>query len=280
MTTIMLTGSNGQLGIALNKELSKVPDIKIINTDIAELDICNLDSVLYFINQNRPDIIINCAAHTAVDLCEKEENRAFLINAIGPRNLAIAANSIDATIVHVSTDYVFSGEDNKRYNEFDSVNPQSAYGRTKLRGEEFVKAFSNKYFILRTAWLYGEGNNFVKTMLRLAESHDEVSVVSDQYGSPTSAKELARVIASLINTSQYGTYHATCEGECSWSDFAREIFRLTEKSTKVNDISTAEYNAPAKRPAYSVLDNYMLDNTTDIRFKNWQDALVEYIDNI
>ena len=277
MKKIMITGCNGQLGRALNVELSSMSNIEIINTDVNELDICNLNAVMDFVNEHKPEIIMNCAAHTAVDKCESEEDTAFLINAIGPRNLSIAANEIDATLLHISTDYVFSGDDNKRYNEFDTVNPQGAYGRTKLKGEEFVKDFTNKYYILRTAWLYGDGNNFVKTMLRLSETNDIIRVVGDQYGSPTSAKELAKAMVALMDTKQYGTYHATCEGECSWADFAREIFRLANKSTKVESITTAEYKAAAKRPAYSVLDNYMFNTTTNIRFPNWKDALVEYL---
>ncbi len=277
---IMVTGCNGQLGRAINEEAKLDPQITVINTDVEDLDITKLEEVMAYIEAQKPDVIVNCAAHTGVDACETQEESAYGINAIGPRNLSIGANLVNATLVHVSTDYVFSGDDGKVYTEFDQVNPQGAYGRTKLAGENFVKEFANRYFILRTAWLYGDGNNFVKTMLRLAQTNDTVRVVGDQFGTPTSAKELAKAIMQLLQTREYGTYHATCEGECNWADFAREIFRQANLSTQVVSITTEEYNAPAKRPAYSVLDNYMFRLCTDIRFAKWEDALVEYMKSL
>ncbi len=277
---IMVTGCNGQLGRAINVEAKLDPQITVINTDVEDLDITKLEDVIAYIEEQKPDVIVNCAAHTGVDACETQEESAYRINAIGPRNLSIGANMVNATLVHVSTDYVFSGDDGKVYTEFDQVNPQGAYGRTKLAGENFVKEFADRYFILRTAWLYGDGNNFVKTMLRLAQTNDTVRVVGDQFGTPTSAKELAKAIMQLIQTREYGTYHATCEGECNWADFAREIFRQANLSTEVVSITTEEYNAPAKRPAYSVLDNYMFRLCTDIRFAKWEDALVEYMKSL
>ncbi len=277
---IMVTGCNGQLGRAINVEAKLDPQITVINTDVEDLDITKLEDVIAYIEEQKPDVIVNCAAHTGVDACETQEESAYRINAIGPRNLSIGANLVNATLVHVSTDYVFSGDDGKVYTEFDQVNPQGAYGRTKLAGENFVKEFADRYFILRTAWLYGDGNNFVKTMLRLAQTNDTVRVVGDQFGTPTSAKELAKAIMQLLQTREYGTYHATCEGECNWADFAREIFRQANLSTEVVSITTEEYNAPAKRPAYSVLDNYMFRLCTDIRFAKWEDALVEYMKSL
>lgn len=277
MKRIMITGCNGQLGRAMNQEVIGNKDIFMINTDVEDLDITKIEDVIAYIEEEKPDYIINCAAHTAVDACETQEESAYRINAIGPRNLSIAANQVRATLVHISTDYVFSGDDNKRYNEFDQTNPQGVYGKTKLSGENFVKEFAQKYFILRTAWLYGEGKNFVQTMLRLAKTNDTVRVVGDQFGTPTSTKELAQAIMELIKTREYGTYHATCEGECSWADFAKEIFKLAKLDVTVESITTEEYNAPTKRPAYSVLDNYMFSLTTDIKFANWQEALAEYI---
>jgi dTDP-4-dehydrorhamnose reductase len=212
-----------------------------------------------------------------VDACETELEKAYAINAIGPRNLSIAAKEVGAKMIHVSTDYVFSGDASRPYTEFDKVGPKGAYGTTKLAGEKFVEAFADKYFILRTAWLYGDGKNFAKTMLRLSETNDKVRVVGDQVGSPTSAKELARAIAYLIPTENYGLFHATCEGVCSWADFAKEIFHLANKSTVVESITTEEYAAKAERPAYSVLDNMMFRMTSDFRFAEWKDALSEYI---
>ena len=279
---ILVTGCNGQLGRAINQQYAGDTDVEMINTDVfqpdvMELDITNIDKVLSVILEVKPDVIINCAAHTAVDLCESQQDAAYRINAIGPRNLSIAAAKVGAKMVHVSTDYVFEGNGTKPYMEFDTPNPQGMYGATKLAGEQFVQQFAKDYFIIRTAWLYGEGKNFVKTMLRLAESNDTVRVVGDQYGTPTSAVELSKAIKSLIPTSNYGIFHGTCEGMCSWADFAKEIFRQAGKDTKVDYITTAEYPTPAVRPAYSVLENYMLKLTTDFSFASWEDALAAYM---
>ncbi|MBR6637330.1 MAG: dTDP-4-dehydrorhamnose reductase, partial [Lachnospiraceae bacterium] len=202
---------------------------------------------------------------------------AYKINALGPRNLSIAASKVGAKMVQISTDYVFSGDADKPYTEFDEPAPQGVYGKSKLEGELFVKQFADKFFIIRTAWLYGDGKNFVKTMLRLAETNDKVRVVSDQYGSPTSTKELAKIIDKLLWTENYGTYHGTCEGSCSWADFAKEIFRLAGKNTEVDYITTAEYPTPAKRPAYSVLEKFMLKLTVGYKPADWHDAIAEYI---
>lgn len=279
---ILVTGCNGQLGRAINQQYANDTDVEIINTDVfqpdvMELDITDIDKVLSTMEEVKPDVIINCAAHTAVDLCESQQDAAYRINAIGPRNLSIATAKIGAKLVHVSTDYVFEGNGTKPYMEFDTPNPQGMYGATKLAGEQFVQQFAKDYFIIRTAWLYGDGKNFVKTMLRLAETNDTVRVVGDQYGTPTSAEELAKAIKYLIPTSNYGIFHGTCEGMCSWADFAKEIFRLAGKDTKVEYITTAEYPTPAVRPAYSVLENYMLKLTTDFSFATWEDALAAYM---
>lgn len=274
---VFVTGCNGQLGRAVNLQYKDNPKVTFVNTDVADLDITKVDDVISAVKAEKPDVIVNCAAHTAVDACETDWDNAYRINAIGPRNLSLAANEVNAKLVHISTDYVFDGKGSRPYTEFDKVNPQGAYGKTKLAGEEFVKAFANKYFIIRTAWLYGDGKNFVKTMLRLSETNDAVSVVNDQVGSPTSAKELAGAIAHLIPTDNYGLFHGTCEGVCSWADFTEEIFRLKGLSTKVNRITSAEFNAKAPRPAYSVLENYMLKLTTDYKFAQWEDAIAEYL---
>lgn len=287
MKKIMVTGCNGQLGRAINKEYAK-DDVEFINTDIAEgepvisLDITDVDAVLALAEKARPDVIINCAAHTNVDACETQWDLAYRINAIGSRNLSIAASKYDIKLIHVSTDYVFPGTSPKPLTEFDAVDPISAYGKTKLEGENFVKEFAPKHFIFRTAWLYGDGKNFVKTMLKLSESHDVITVVSDQFGSPTSAAELAKMIHFLEPTENYGTYHATCEGQCSWADFAVEIFKKAGKDTVVKYVTTEEYNSPAKRPAYSVLDNYMLRLVAGSRFQmaEWKDALDVYMKEI
>ncbi|MCI8299129.1 MAG: dTDP-4-dehydrorhamnose reductase [Lachnospiraceae bacterium] len=289
MKKILITGANGQLGRALDMEY-KEEDVQFIRTDVAEsegitaLDITRIEDVLSLVSLKQPDVIINCAAHTNVDKCETQEDLAYKINAIGARNLSIAAQKADAKLIQVSTDYVFSGDASEPITEFDTPGPVSAYGRTKYAGEEFVKEFSNRHFILRTAWLYGDGHNFVKTMLKLAETHDTLSVVKDQLGSPTSATELARLIHYLEPTENYGTYHATCEGMCSWAEFADAIFARAKKDVKVTHVTTQEYRSmnpqSAKRPAYSVLDNYMLRLTGDYRMSSWQAALDEYMETL
>lgn len=277
MKKIMVTGCNGQLGRAVNRYYKNASDISFVNTDVEELDITNIDAVMKLARGVKPYAIINCAAHTGVDACETQFERAFAINAIGARNLAIAAGETGAKLMHISTDYVFDGKGTRPYVETDDPNPQGAYGATKLAGEEFVKEFADRYFILRTAWLYGDGRNFAKTMLRLSETNDKVRVVNDQFGSPTSAEELTKAIDALLFTENYGLFHATCEGSCNWAEFAREVFRLAGKTTEVEGITTEEFGAQAARPAYSVLDNRMFRLTTDFTFADWHDAIAAYM---
>ncbi len=280
MKKILVTGCNGQLGRAVNVLMGVNTDIEIINTDVADLDITRVDNVLDTVRSIKPDAIINCAAYTAVDASESDLDLAYRINAIGPRNLSIAATDIGARLMHISTDYVFDGKATKPYREFDEVNPQGAYGKTKLEGERFVAQFAERFYIIRTAWLYGDGKNFVKTMLKLSEDRDSVSVVSDQFGTPTSAAELAKAIDFLLFTDNYGLFHGTCEGSCCWADFTEEIYRIKGIHTRVNRITTDEYPTPAKRPAYSVLDNYMLRLTSDYEFADWHDAIREYLEQV
>ena len=285
MRKILVTGCNGQLGRAIQKEYGN--EVEFILTDVATgenilpLNIMDLDEVLKFVEDKKPDVIINCAAATNVDGCEKDWDFAYKLNALGPRNLAIAATKVGAKLVHVSTDYVFPGNATKPITEFDQQAPISAYGKTKYEGEKFVQQFADKWFIVRTAWLYGDGKNFVKTMLSLAETHDELSVVCDQLGSPTSAAELARMIHHLEPTENYGVFHGTCEGDTNWADFTEEIFKLKGINVKVNHVTSEEYKrmnpASADRPHYSILDNYMLRLTTDYRMADWHDALREYL---
>lgn len=286
MKKILVTGCNGQLGRAIRKEYA-ASDVEFINTDVVEgegvvsLDITDVDAVLKLVRAEKPDVIINCAAHTNVDKCEEQWDLAYKINAIGPRNLSIAATEADAKMIHVSTDYVFEGNGTRPYTEFDAPNPVSAYGKTKLEGENFVKEFAKKHFILRTAWLYGDGKNFVKTMLALAENHDELNVVCDQVGTPTSAVELAKMIHYLEGTENYGTFHATCEGDTNWADFAEAIFKRAGKNVKVNHVTSKQYKemnpASANRPAYSILEDYMIKLTGDFVMADWQDALDVYM---
>ena len=288
MKKLIITGCNGQLGRAINALCDKTNEYELINTDfnvegIRNLDITNLDEVMGLAKEVKPYAIINCAAHTNVDACEVQVDSARKINALGPRNLSIAATETGAKLMHISTDYVFPGDGNRPYTEFDTPSPKAMYGITKLEGENFVKQFAKNYFIIRTAWLYGDGKNFVKTMLRLSENHDEVSVVNDQIGSPTSANELAKAVMYLLCTDNYGLFHGTCEGQCSWADFTKEIYRLAGKSTKVNPVTSKQYKemnpASADRPHYSVLDNYMLRLTTDHKFAEWEEAIYNYINS-
>ena len=277
MKKIIVTGCNGQLGRAINEVYSNSSEFECVNTDI--------DAVNRLVAEVKPYAIVNCAAHTNVNGCETDIDNAYRINAIGPRNLSIAATRYGAKMMHISTDYVFDGNTDKPYIEFDTTNPQGIYGKTKLAGENFVKEFAKEYFIIRTAWLYGDGKNFVKTMLGLSEKYDKVTVVGDQFGSPTSAKELAKAMAYLLPTDNFGVFHGTCEGSTNWADFTREIFRLAGVKTEVETVTTEQYNKNASgiiapRPAYSILENYMLKLTTNHMFANWEDAIAEYIKDI
>lgn len=282
MKKVLITGCNGQLGRALFS-LLKDTDVEMINTDADTLDICDSAQVDKFMDMHKPDTIINCAAHTAVNKCEVDADNAERINALGPKNLAMAAERIGAQIVQVSTDYVFDGDAKTPYTEEDKTNPQSVYGRTKLAGEKAVIDNCKRYFIVRTAWLYGDGNNFVKTMLKLADKRDTLTVVNDQYGTPTSALELARMILHIIPSGEYGIYHGTCEGETNWYEFACEIMRQAGKEVKVVPVSTSEYKTEeksAKRPMYSVLENKKLNSMGSYRMKEWREAFTEYMEQM
>lgn len=281
MKKILITGCNGQLGRAVNRFYAGRTDLELVNTDVGELDIAKVDEVVSLVKEIEPYAMINCAAYTAVDLCETEREAAFKVNTLGARNLAIAAAESGAKLVHISTDYVFDGTKQGAYYETDPTGPASVYGATKAAAEQMVKELCNRFFILRTAWLYGDGKNFVETMLRIAENNSSVNVVCDQVGTPTSTKELAKGIDSLLFGDNYGLFHATCEGQCSWADFARKIFALAGKETEVRDVTTAQYLAAfpqqAKRPANSVLENYMFKMTDGYQFVNWEEAIAEYM---
>lgn len=287
MKRIFITGASGQLGLALNRLMKDREDYLPCRTDAAAsedgmvkaLDITDEAAVSALISEVKPDIIINCAAMTAVDLCESEEEKAYRINALGPEYLAKAAEKTGSKLVHISTDYVYDGQAVHPYTEEDATNPISAYGRTKLEGDRRVLQNCGSSFLLRTAWIYGEGKNFVKTMLRLAEGGNRIRVVSDQYGTPTSAMELARAILFLMETESFGVYHATCEGNTSWYEFALTIFQMAGKDVQVEAIPSKEYPTPAKRPMYSVLDNKNLRERHGYYMKDWKEALKEYMDD-
>jgi len=278
---ILVIGCNGQLGREIINQLevkkAKGEYIEILKCDKASLDISNFKEVDNYILENKPNVIINCAAFTNVDLSEEEVELAYKINALGAKNLAIASEKVKSKLVYISTDYVFKGDKNTPYKEDDATNPTSIYGKSKLLGEQYTKEFCSRYFIIRTAWLYGEGNNFVKTMIRLSESKKEINVVNDQIGSPTSTKDLAVCILNLINTEYYGTYHGTNNGFCSWYEFAKKIFEIKNIDINVNPITSDNFFSKVKRPSYSVLDNFMLRIIGLDNFKYWEDALKEYL---
>lgn len=286
MKKAFITGSNGQLGRELSKQLDEL-GIDYSGYDIPELDITDYNNALELVEKEAPDIIINSAALTNVDGCEVESEKAYAINSTGAENMAKIAKKLDIPIVQVSTDYVFEGtnENNRPYIETDEVNPQSVYGASKAEGEKKVAQTTDKHFIIRTAWLYGDGHNFVKTMLKLSENHPEITVVDDQVGSPTSTVDLAKAIINLAQTDNYGIYHGTCEGVCSWADFAKEIFKQAGKDTVVIPVSSEEYASKAgrpvaNRPSYSVLENKGLNDLALNTFRDWKESLNEYINNL
>lgn len=289
---ILITGSKGQLGNELSDiiksgkaEIGEVSEAmkksEVIALDVDELDITDLGQVKDKINNLKPDVVINCAAATNVDGCESNEDFAFKVNSIGPRNLAIASEEVGAKLVQVSTDYVFSGVGNKPLTEYDLTAPYSVYGKTKLLGENYVREFSSRYFIVRTAWLYGYvGHNFVYTMRRLGKEKDMITVVNDQRGNPTNANDLAYHILKLIETEEYGIYHCTGKGECTWYDFAKMIIELSGEKCEVKPCTSEEYKASAKRPEYSSLDNMMLRNTIGDEMRDWKDAIKSFISKL
>lgn len=288
---ILITGAKGQLGTELLRclragktELGPLPDkltrATVLATDIDTLDITNRHEVAAFVRHHQPNVILSCGAYTNVDACEANRDAAFCVNALGSRNLAMAAEEVGAKLLHVSTDYVFSGNASEPVAEFETPAPQLVYGKTKLLGEEYVRTLCTHYFIVRTAWLYGyAGTNFVKTILRLACEKGVVNVVNDQLGNPTNAADLAHHLLKLITTKEYGVYHCTGQGVCSWYDFACEIVRLSGIEAKVTPCTTQELARPAKRPAYSALDNAMLRATIGDEMRPWRDALACFFEN-
>lgn len=272
---ILITGAYGMLGSDLREVLKNQ---ELIVTGSKDLDITDEEKVIDFISENSPELVINAAAYTAVDDCETHYDDAYAVNALGPKNLAIACNKQDIPLIHISTDYVFDGTKRTPLIENDKLGPQSAYGKTKLEGEKFIQENTEKYFILRTAWLYGlHGNNFVKTMLDLAENHDEITVVNDQIGSPTYSFDLAVAITNLLFSDKYGIYHVTNEGECSWYEFAKLIFELSNVDVKVIPVTTEEFPRPAPRPHYSVLNNKKWNAAGFVPMRDYKEALSEYL---
>ena len=274
---VLVLGSKGQLGTELCISL-EAGSIDYVGVDKDDVNITMLDSVVNITSEVNPDIIINCAAYTQVDKCETEIDLAYAVNAIGARNAAIAAEKSSSKLIHISTDFVYDGHKRSPYYEFDEVNPISMYGKTKLAGEMFIKQFCKNSFIIRTSWLYGHhGANFVKTMLRLSESRSELSVVHDQVGTPTYVNDLVDAIIKVMSSERYGVYHFSNEGKCSWNEFAKKIFELSGKEIQVNEITGAEFGAPAERPSYSVMEKYMFRQEFDYKAPDWETSLKVYL---
>lgn len=274
---VFVTGVKGQLGHDVVDELTK-RGITAIGVDIEEMDITDGECVERVVREAAPDAVIHCAAYTAVDAAEENEELCRRVNAEGARNIAAVCKKLDIKMVYISTDYVFSGEGERPWEPEDERKPQSVYGQTKYEGELAVQELLEKYFIVRIAWAFGiNGKNFVKTMLKLAENHDTLRVVNDQFGSPTYTYDLARLLVDMVLTEKYGVYHATNEGSCSWYDFACAIFKEAGVSVNVVPVTTAEYGAKAKRPANSRMNKDKLTQMGFEKLPPWEDALKRYV---
>ncbi len=289
---LLITGSYGQLGNELltilkngRAEIGPISEAfegaEVIGVDADRLDITDAAAVMAFVKEHRPDVIFNCAAMTNVDGCETMFETAMKVNALGPRNLGMAASAVGAKLIHVSTDYVFAGNGTFPYCEWDSTAPNTVYGKSKALGEQYAMAQCPRTFVVRTAWLYGYvGHNFVKTMLKLGAERDRLTVVCDQRGNPTSANDLAYHLLKLALTEEYGVYHCTNEGECSWYDFACRIMEKGGRACEVAPCTTAEYPSKTPRPAYSSLNNLSLQCTVGNEMRPWEEALDMYLENL
>ena len=279
----LITGYKGQLGYDIKRELLKrgVDEKSILAVDREEMDITNKEAVFKVILDFRPDIIFHCAAYTAVDKAEDDEDNAYNINVTGTKNIVDASLEINSTVIYMSTDYVFDGTKEGYYTEEDEVNPKSVYGKTKYLGEEEVRR-NKKHFITRISWVFGiNGHNFIKTMLKLSDNHKEVNVVNDQIGSPTYTVDLAKILVDMSNTTKYGTYNVTNDLYCSWAEFAKNIFAINNKDVKVNEVSTEEYlkitnTKQAYRPRNSKLSKEKLVNMGFTMLPSYKDALRRY----
>lgn len=274
---ILITGANGMLAKSVIDQFKN--ENELILTDVMDLDITNNEKTNEFVNNLKPDYIINCAAYTAVDKAEEDIELAKKVNAIGPKNLAIAAKNNNATLIHISTDYVFNGDlnVNESYKEEDEINPVTVYGKTKAMGEKYIIDNCDNYYIFRTAWLYGDGNNFVRTMVKLGKEKEKVSVVMDQHGSPTYTVDLANIIYQVIQKKlPYGIYHSTNEGFTTWYDFTKRIYEISNINCKVNPVTSEQFIRPAKRPKNSKLSKQkLLEN--NIVIPKYEDALTRYL---
>ena len=276
---ILITGSNGMLGHDLIEVLKDSHELVL--TTSATLDITDKQKTIEFIRDNKPDIVINSAAYTDVDGCEENQELAYSVNGEGVRNLAIGCSEAKCPLVHISTDYVFDGSARDPIGEDGEIGPISVYGKSKLKGEEAILEILDEFFIIRTAWLYGiNGKNFPKTMMELAKSHPEITVVYDEVGTPTYTPDLARAISELIETNYYGIYHLTNSGSCSWCEFARYIFEVAGVDVKVVPVTASEFARPAPRPSYSVLENRKWVENGFEPLRSYKEAIKEYIELI
>ncbi|MBQ7927696.1 MAG: dTDP-4-dehydrorhamnose reductase [Methanobrevibacter sp.] len=276
---ILITGSNGMLGHDLEEVLKDKHELVL--TTSKTLDITDKDKTMEIIKENNPDIVINSAAYTDVDGCETNQDLAYAVNGEGVKNLALACREIDCPLVHISTDYVFDGTARDPIAEDGEIGPISIYGKSKLKGEQAIQEILDKYFIVRTAWLYGiNGKNFPKTMLELAENHSEITVVYDEVGTPTYTPDLAYGLSQLIETDYYGIYHLTNSGSCSWCEFARYIFEIAERDVNVIPVTASEFSRPAPRPSYSVLKNEKWIENGFEPLRDYKEAISEYIELI
>ena len=273
---ILITGILGQLGYDLSKELTR-RGVEFVAPSLEELELTTEAGAKNFILDKKPEVVAHCAAYTAVDKAESEEELALTVNGFGTRWVAEACREVGAKMIYISTDYVFGGDGKIPYEVDDEKKPVNVYGRSKLLGEDAVRMILEKYFIVRTSWVFGiNGHNFIKTMLRLAETKKSLRVVDDQIGSPTYTVDLAKLLADMAATEKFGTYHATNEGFCSWADFTREIFKQAKLNVEVEGIPTIEYPTPARRPFNSRLSKKSLDEAGFNRLPTWQDALKRY----
>lgn len=277
---ILVTGSNGMLGSDIVKIFEK--DHEVFGVTKQDFDITDINASIEYIKNIKPDVIIHCAAYTNVDGCESNIDIAYTVNALGTRNIAITCNEVNASMVYISSDYVYDGNKNSPYYEYDIPNPMSVYGKSKLEGENFVKSLCKKHYIVRTSWLFGKnGNNFIKTMLNLAKDKKIISVVNDQVGSPTYTEDLAKALLQLISKPAYGTYHITNEDFCSWYDLTKYIFEVANVTgVKVIPITTEELNRLAPRPKNSRLEKFYLRLNKYNVLRSYKDAVREYISTI
>ena len=272
MIKALVTGGNGQLAQSLKDVVNHQDELDVDFQDLPDLDITNKQQLESYFSNNELDYCINCAAYTAVDLAEEQSDLAYAVNAKGPKYLAEVCQKHQVTLIHISTDFVFDGKKQTPYIETDMPNPLGVYGASKWQGERYIQEVMQDYFIIRTSWLYSEyGNNFMKTMLSLSETREEISVVSDQIGAPTYAGDLAEVLIKIVisSSTNYGIYHYSNLGAISWYDFAVEIFKQFGKTIEVKPIKTKDYPTAAKRPKYSVLETTKIENNFDCLRKKW-----------